>query len=235
MTGLVYKEWKQDRWLILSMLLCGAAPVLVLLLMHSEIADIGDAPIRIGGLLAGVFAAGALQMAVLRGDDRKLWAYFVSATSDGYKGFLRVKYEMIFVMSLLFLTSFSLCEQLITAIAADKGMMVESSASAIAVPLVFIQFLLRSVDIPLFYRFGAKKGNTIKLISVLAIIVVVLTVLLINIDNFEDVYNSVCKAFTEYTRSPLLPAGAVAALAAYYASYRISCRVYLKGAETYDK
>ena len=28
-----------------------AAPVLVLLLMHSEIADIGDAPIRIGGLL----------------------------------------------------------------------------------------------------------------------------------------------------------------------------------------
>ena len=40
MTGLVYKEWKQNRWYILSMILCGFAPLLVLLLLHSEISDI---------------------------------------------------------------------------------------------------------------------------------------------------------------------------------------------------
>ena len=73
MTGLVYKEWKQNRWYILSMILCGFAPLLVLLLLHSEISDIGETPLLIGGLIAGFLVAGALQMLVLRGDDRKLW------------------------------------------------------------------------------------------------------------------------------------------------------------------
>lgn len=235
MTGFVYKELKQNLRYILLTVVSGFVALIVLVLFRDSYNAHDYNILLMLGLIGGLLLAGGMEMAVLNGDDRRLWAYFVSSTSDGYKGFLRVKYEMIFVMSLLFLTSFSLCEQLITAIATDKGMMVESSASAIAVPLVFIQFLLRSVDIPLFYRFGAKKGNTIKLISVLAMIVVLFTVLLINIDRFEDVYGFVCKAFTKYTRSPLLPAGAVAALAAYYASYRISCRVYLKGAETYDK
>ena len=235
MTGFVYKELKQNLRYILLTVVSGFVALIVLIMFRDSYNAHDYNILLMLGLIGGLLLAGGMEMAVLNGDDRKLWAYFVSSTSDGYKGFLRVKYEMIFVMSLLFLTSFSLCEQLITAIAADKGITVESSASAMAVPLVFIQFLLRSVDIPLFYRFGAKKGNTIKLISVLAMIVVLFTVLLINIDDFENVYGSVCKAFTEYTRSPLLPAGAVAALAAYYASYRISCRVYLKGAETYDK
>ena len=84
MTGLVYKEWKQNRWFILSMILCGFAPLFVLLLMHGEISNIGNAPLRIGGLIAGFLVAGALQMLVLRGDDRKLWGYWITATPEGY-------------------------------------------------------------------------------------------------------------------------------------------------------
>ena len=98
MTGLVYKEWKQNRWFILSMIFCSFAPLLVLLLLRGEIPGADHTALRIGGLIAGFLAAGALQMLVLRGDDRKLWAYWVTSTADGYKGFLRVKYEMIFGM-----------------------------------------------------------------------------------------------------------------------------------------
>ncbi len=39
MTGLVYKEWKQNRWFILSMILCGALP-LVFLFEKDIIGDI---------------------------------------------------------------------------------------------------------------------------------------------------------------------------------------------------
>jgi len=159
MTGFVYKELKQNLRYILLTVVSGFIPLIVLIMFRDsgETASDFQKLLEIG-LIGRLLLAGGMEMAVLNGDDRKLWAYFVSSTSEGYKGFLRVKYEMIFVMSLLFLTSFTLCEQLITAIAADRGMMVESSASAIAVPLVFIQFLLRSVDIPLFYRFGAKRA-----------------------------------------------------------------------------
>ena len=62
MTGLVYKEWKQNRWFILSMILCGFTPLLVLLLLRGEIPNADNTALRIGGLIAGFFAAGALQM-----------------------------------------------------------------------------------------------------------------------------------------------------------------------------
>ena len=141
MTGFVYKELKQNLRYILLTVVSGFVALIVLIMFRDSYNAHDYNILLMLGLIGGLLLAGGMEMAVLNGDDRKLWAYFVSSTSDGYKGFLRVKYEMIFVMSLLFLTSFSLCEQLITAIAADKGMMVESSASAIAVPLVFIQFL----------------------------------------------------------------------------------------------
>ena len=119
MTGLVYKEWKQNRWFILSMILCGFAPLFVLLLMHGEISNIGNAPLRIGGLIAGFLVSGALQMLVLRGDDRKLWGYWITATPEGYKGFLRLKYEMIFAMIVLFLFTLQCVDRGYCAAAAD--------------------------------------------------------------------------------------------------------------------
>lgn len=133
MTGLVYKEWKQNRWFILSMILCGLAPLFVLLLMRGEISNIGNAPIRIGGLIAGFLVAGALQMLVLRGDDRKLWGYWITATPDGYKGFLRVKYEMIFGMIVLFLFSLQCVDRGYCAVAADMGITEIDEVSGIAV------------------------------------------------------------------------------------------------------
>ena len=61
MTGLVYKEWKQNRWYILSMIVCGFAPVLAVLLFRNEIPHHLN-ELRTGGMIAGFLAAGALQI-----------------------------------------------------------------------------------------------------------------------------------------------------------------------------
>ena len=233
MTGLVYKEWKQDRWLILSMLLCGSAPVLVLLLMHSEITDIGDAPIRIGGLLAGAFAAGALQMAVLRGDDRKLWAYWITASADGYRGYLRVKYEMIFGMIVLFLFSVQLVDMGYCAVAADRGQDAVP-ISGIALLLGFVQILLRSIDIPFVYHFGRKKGSIIKMIYMVTAAILLVASLILDPARLERIIETCRTTVNAQNGSLLLSVGLIVCLVMYCLSYRISCRLYLKGVEQYD-
>ena len=229
MTGLVYKEWKQNRLLFLSMILCGSAPLIVLLLMRGEIKDIGEAPIRIGGMIAGFLAAGALQIMVLRGDDRKLWGYWITATPDGYKGFLRVKYEMIFAMIVLFLFTLQCVDRGYCAVAADMGKTDIAEVSGIAVLLCFVQILLRAIDIPFVYRFGSKKGSFVKLTYLIMLTIFLLALFILNKDRFD----SIIEVF-KTNSSLMLSVSLVLCLALYYLSYRITCRLYLKGVEQYD-
>ena len=162
MTGLVYKEWKQNRWFILSMILCGFAPLLVLLLLHGVIPKADNIELRIGGLIAGLLAAGALQLLVLHGDDRKLWGYWITSTSDGYKGFLRVKYEIIFAMIVLFLFSLQFVDMGYCAIGIRSDL--ENLQRALALP-EFPQKILEQLQNPricgpytyLSYRFETEE------------------------------------------------------------------------------
>ena len=234
MTGLVYKEWKQNRLYILSMIVCGFAPLIVLLIMRAEITDIGDTPIRIGGLIAGFLAAGALQMLVLRGDDRKLWGYWITATSDGYKGFLRVKYEMIFGMIVLLMFSVQFVDMGYCEVAADMGKADAVQISGIALLLCFVQILLRAIDIPFVYRFGSKKGSFVKLICLIVFVFILLAFLILNTERFDSIIESCKKVINVQNSSLLLSVGLAVCLALYYLSYRITCRLYLKGVEQYD-
>ena len=234
MTGLVYKEWKQNRWFILSMILCGFAPLLVLLLLRGVIPKADNIELRIGGLIAGFLAAGALQLLVLHGDDRKLWGYWITSTSDGYKGFLRVKYEIIFAMIVLFLFSLQFVDIGYCAVNADMGMTDAGSISDIAFLLGFVQILLRATDIPFTYRFGSKKGNFIKLICMVTLAIMLCVLLILNVDNIDKITDIGRKIFNEHTSSLILSLGLVVCLALYYLSYRITCRLYLKGVEQYD-
>ena len=234
MTGLIYKEWKQNRWFILSMILCGFAPLLVLLLLRGEIPNADHTALRIGGLIAGFLASGTLQMMVLRGDDRKLWGYWITASANGYKGFLRVKYEMIFGMIVLFLFSLQFVDMGYCAVAADMGMTDAGSISDIAFLLGFVQILVRATDIPFTYRFGSKKGSYIKLICTVTLAILLCVVLILNVDNMDKIKDIGKTIFNEHTSSLILSLGLVVCLGLYYLSYRITCRLYLKGVEQYD-
>ncbi len=233
MTGLVYKEWKQNRWFILSMIFCGFAPLLVLLLLRGEIPGADHTALRIGGLIAGFLAAGALQMMVLRGDDRKLWGYWITASADGYKGFLRVKYEMIFGMIVLFLFSLQFVDMGYCAVAADMGMTDAGSISDIALLLGFVQILVRATDIPFTYRFGSKKGSFIKLICMVTLAIILGAVLIFSAEHIEHIIETARDLFSQNS-SLILSLGLVVCLGLYYLSYRITCKLYLKGVEQYD-
>ena len=232
MTGLVYKEWKQNRWFILSMLLCACAPLLMLLWSQSSIREADDInTLRLFGLIAGLLAAGALQLMVLRGDNRRLWGHWVSATAEGYRGFLRVKYEMIFGMIVLFLFSLQCVDMAYCAFAADTGQTDIVSLSDFAIPLCFLQILFRAIDIPFIYRFGSKKGSMIKMICLLAVTLLAIVLLLLHPDFMETFAALRVRLFTEFSASLLL----VCILGLYCLSYRVTCRLYLRGVEQYEQ
>lgn len=243
MTGLIYKEWKQNQLFILAMMLCGAAPYLLICMYdmsYNEEHFLSDPKglnsILTLGLIGAFLAAGALQMLVLRGDDRKLWSYWISASPDGYRGFLRIKYEMIFGMIVLFNTSLAEFDMLFCAVMADIKIEGIASLGNIAMPLIFVQIALRAVDIPFTIRFGSKKGSLIKLIGLLVFSILLLVVILTNaggasvrIFEFgEKILKGEAAGFT-------VGILAVSSLVLYDLSYRISCRLYLKGAEQYDR
>ena len=233
MTGLVYKEWKQNRWFILSMILCGALPT-VFLFEKDIIGDINT--VRTFGTICAFLVAGGLQTMVLRGDDRKLWGYWITASAEGYKGFLRVKYEMVFGMVVLFLFSLHMFDELFCAVAADIGLTEVEDISNIGIPLIFLQLLLRAIDIPFTLRYGNKKGSLIKLIYSLVFVIILSVVLLTNFCNLSVIlFESGENLFTGDHLSLLFGVFAVSVLVIYYLSYRISCRIYLKGVEQYDQ
>ena len=238
MTGLVYKEWKQNRWYILAMILLGAIPTLVALRAYNAIQDSeqSDGVLRVFGMLVCFFAAGILQTLVLRGDDRKLWGYFISTTADGYKGFIRIKYEMIFVMIVLLYTSVGLFGGLYSAVLADMNVTEVSEISGICAALSFLQIFLRAVDIPFILRFGNKRGSMIKMIFILVLVITLSILVLTNIGNITVTLFDFGETLLNGDKGSIIfSALPVLAIVVYYLSYRISCRLYLKGVEQYDK
>ena len=65
--------------------------------------------------------------------------------------------------------------------------------------------------------------------------ITVLIVIMINIDDLDVIIDGIKDKMANYSETPLIPAILVLSLIAYYISYRISCRLYMKGAEQYDK
>ena len=137
-------------------------------------------------------------------------------------------------MIVLFLFTLQCVDRGYCAFAADMGNTEVAEISGIAVLLCFVQILLRAIDIPFVYRFGSKKGSFVKLICMIVLTIILLALLFLNIDRLDTFFDTCKKVFSVQNSSLLLSVGLVVCLALYYLSYRITCRLYLKGVEQYD-
>ena len=238
MTGLIYKEWRQNRLYIILTAVCGVLAVFVPvpMAMLNNISE-GLLPlageqgtvVRVVGLLLGFLGTGALQNLAVRGDDRKAWSVFIASSPEGTDGFLRIKYEMIFAMSVLTVAFSLLSEQLLGAVVFDVTGKALPSLSGVYMTMVFFQLLLRATDLPFIIRFGDKRGGMIKMIAIVLLFIALTVVIMINpSDIVVKLANWIERGFD----GDIVP---FAAIGAYFLSYRISCRIYMKGAEQYDK
>ncbi len=228
MKGLVYKEWKQNHRSILSLILCAFAPFALITLLEGE----DSAMVCIIALIIGFVVAGALQVSVLDGDDKKIWSYWVSSTADGHKGFLRNKYIMIFGMIALFLLSLLIFDTGYRKYLSYAEKIDVYKIMAVALPLSILQLFLRAIDIPFYYLFGKKIGSAIKVIIMSIGAFILILYLIVYSDSMDKLFDF-GKSLID-SKYITLSVVILINLVMYYLSYRLSCLVYHKGAEHYD-
>ena len=240
MNGLLYKEFRQNRSMLL--IACGIALVLLIMPIKAVI-EASDSMIllfKAAFTVAVFFLTGAVQQIFFQSDEQKKWAYFISATPKSVEGMLWTKYTAVFMVS-------GIC--FIYCFVADCALCIFAEDSMIAPiidQLIYIQLFLRAIEIPFWVRFGTKRGSMVKAAFALAIIFAAIIYLLfgdLSIFNseksFADMVYEMLSDFTEgnvpdwvFLVQGIFP---FAAAALYYFSYKISCKLYLKGVEEFDK
>ncbi|MDO5559820.1 MAG: ABC-2 transporter permease [Oscillospiraceae bacterium] len=248
MTGLIYNEFKQNKIYIFLITAAAALAVIFPVLfyitfedksMYAVLADLtkNSGTKRAPFLILGFVAAGALQGLTMKGNDRKTWSYFVSSVPQGFRGYIRIKYEMILSMSLLMLVSCIFFDDVLCSVVYSVTERDLASAASSFTMFFYIQILLRAAELPFLIRFGLKTGSLIKTIIILTGVVIISVLMVFNpcdvmmrISEFIINQNKLGD-----TGRLLLYSFPFAAAAAYFMSYKISCKLYMKGAEHYDK
>ena len=238
MTGYLYKELKQNRlYILLTAIL---VPVMIffplVLVMIEEntmakesflfFANNGMA-LRIIFALVGFVAAYIIQTLTLKGDDKKMWGYFVASNPKGINGFVVTKYLFIAAMCLFFFVlgiGFDLAFTFITIYIG--GISVPLMIEALFA-MMFLMLLFNAVEIPFTIRFGEKRGSLIKTIIGIGIVIIALLAFFINPTGVSDTVND----FLFNGKIPslmkwILPVGSVIA---YIISCAVSCKLYMKG------
>lgn len=248
MTGLAYKEWKQNQGFLLLTLI---VPVLIAYpvcawFLHSTQTGTGGLSVmelirqeQMGEFwlmfqLAAFLATGLFQGMIFSADAKKVRAMWAAASPEGVAGFVRGKYLLTFAMSMIGMFSLQTGDFLMEMICAANDASWFGMADFMML-FFWLQIILRAVDIPLTLRFGLKNGSLIKSIFMIAIGLAVMIV----VSNFGEQLVGLYEKATEQQLGTavnlllgLLP---VIALVMYGLSYKLSCKVYMKGAEQYDK
>ena len=247
MNGLLYKEFRQNRFMLL---ICLGIAIIMLMLPIMAIVDEFGADeetldtymlvIKLAFSLVIFFVGSMAQAVFFQSDEIKNFAYFSVSTPESTRGTLWRKYTAVFMITGI---SFIYCfiVDAIFCIFAEN-----SSVISLVVLLIYAQIFLRAIEIPFWVRFGTKRGSMVKAAFVLVIIFAVILYalfgdlsILSSAENFEDEIIEKLLGFMEgdvpdwvFLVQGIFP---FAAAALYYFSYKISCRLYLKGVEEFDK
>ena len=267
MTGLIYKEVRQNRqylWFVglfaplilllflLFLLIMAASSDTSFSDLFSDMTLTGENGSQLSmimfycGLLPfGI--TGMFSLYLFQQDETKKWGYFTASHPKGIQGAMYAKYAVIFILSVITFVSVTLTEEIIYLLehlilgAELKDM---TSGQIIYVLLFFLQIFLRMFDIPFIVRFGKKRGESVKVMAVGGIFIGAIIYALFGplpgedgeffiqlYDWWEKFKEGAAQDWVYF----LLAAFLWITIFGYYFSYRLSCKLYMKGVEQYDK
>ncbi len=250
--GLLYKELKQNR---LILILTAAAPILLtaypfcfaaigVLTGDTEIDRLfetaTDMVFRVLMWAVGIFVASGLMSNIFRGDDKKLWAYFIVSTPQGAKGFLYRKYVMTLMINLIYMISGIFADHLLaTVYYFATGKELATNMQSFYFVGVYLLLSISALDIPFTVRYGTKRGSIVKTIVMLALCVagvVVFDLLPYNVQSkLMEIATSVIDGEANEVLMLILCLFPYIIFAAFLFSYKVACRVFMKGVNEYDK
>lgn len=250
--GLLYKELKQNSVLLifaaLTPILLTAFPfcfsAIGAMTGSTGVDEIFETAtnvfIRVLMCTIGIFVVSGLMSEVFRGDDKKLWAYFIVSTPQGAKGFLYRKYVMTLMMNLIYMVSGIFADNLLQTLNYfATGRELTTSMLSFYTAGVFLQMFISALDIPFTVRYGSKKGSMVKMIVMLSLCTVGTVVFSLLTDDartkFTEIVFSVFNGDANETLLFIVSLLPYIALAAFLYSYKIACGVFMKGVNEYDK
>lgn len=244
MKGYFYKELKQNRLylsLISLLAICVAfLPIIIVMTEEKTMAKEAFLVFAQGGIGLRILCAVAavalmliIQTFTLKGDDKKLWGYFVASNPKGIKGFIFTKYGFILAMNVFYFALCSLSDLVFTFIANYIAGINVPLMAGIYFELLFLQIIFCALDIPFTIRFGDKKGSSVKTIVSILLMIIIIFIFLITPVAIADImnnflFNGEMPPFTEW----ILP---VISIATFIVSAMISSKLYMKGVEQYYK
>lgn len=251
-SGLFYKELRQNR---LVLILAALAPIILTAFpfcftaIGAAAGSVGvdeifetaaDPLVRMLMFVTGFFIVCALMSEAFHGDDKKLWAYFIVSTPQGTKGYLYRKYGIVLMINLIYMVSGIFADELLATVNYFvTGKELTVSISSFYLIGVFLSMFVIALDIPFTVRYGLKKGSMVKmtaLLSICAAAVVTFTLLpdkkkLAAVELITSLFNGNVYDLLMLILS-LFP---YLAFAAFLFSYKISCGMFMKGVNDYDK
>lgn len=246
MTGLIYKEYKQNRILLVLTAAAGFAGIFLPIALTSLAMDTGIkeillrqgeqliSGIQLISLLVVYLASGFMQGMIFRSDNRQIYSEFIASTPDGIKGYMRIKYELTFMMIMLMLISCNVSDSLLALISQVMTGKCYSCAGAVMI-LFYAQLLLRSLEIPFTVRFGIKQGSIIKSIIMIILMLILTVVVLADpagiMTHIADCIAGNDEAIMTSTPKLLMGIFPVISFMSFCLSYKVSCRSYMKGAQ----
>ena len=256
MLGTVYKELVQNRFFLLCGLflppLVYAAAVLMGLIMKAGagftwtdffsgfLADGVLFRIVPVVLLAAYFGMRLLAAGVFSQDESKRKSVMMAAVPDGTARQIYGKYVVMFMTYALFYVSGVFTDSFFCWIVFRVTGETTLHMNSLLFLMLFVQMFLRSVDVPFLVRFGSKYGKYVLILSyILILFAVLLTFMYVPafenmIEGIRDWCIRLMNGELEEEAQFIVSAFPVAAIAAYVISYRVSCRLWLKGVANYE-
>jgi hypothetical protein len=168
-------------------------------------------------------------------DENKCYSAFVSSSPMMSKGQVLSKYYEMLLLSFVLLVWGEVCDYALCVVNNMSG-----ETLGIRLCLFFLQLFLRAVETPFLVRYGSKSGKQVKLLVLLGAAFFVIVYLLFGpLPDSNNIFDTIVKWFSSNDKLSGALLGVAAILpymifVLYYISYRISCRLYQRGVETYE-
>lgn len=240
MTGLIYKEYKQNKLLLISVVLIPFVVYMIPFLLMFGMADKGSNDnnqiLFTLMIFVGYIALAVIQSLAFRGDDTKKWGYFIASNPEGIKGYLYTKYMMVLGMGLFFSFFMAVAEMVSEVIYESVYHRSLLPMSSLYMILFLVQLIFAAIDIPFIVRFGVKMGSIIKTVVIMSFVLIFTVAFVISPAAVVNAFDSIGKIFSgEISGLVFTNMFPYLSFVLFYLSYKISCMIYMKGVENYAK
>lgn len=238
MSGLIFKEFYQNRKLLWFIFF----PFLLIPGIVSEAARGTSAnSIMMSVMLYEViiiFFGYMVTTEMMKYDERKAWAAFIISTPQAARGQVASKYgfSLIVLVGSVFV---SYIYDVIACAAAD----LDFSALPFISNLFFLLILMLSVEIPFSIRFGSVNGNKYRAMIVILLLFAGMVYLLFGDISIFGEPEKIAESLIKIVNGEGVPDALLIimgifpyfSIVMFYLSYKLSCRLYTKGIESFEK